>query len=791
MAPAQPSHRTLQFGIFQADLHSEELRKRGVKTKLQGLPFRVLALLLEQPGDIVTRQELQKSLWPSDTFVDFEDGLNTAIRKVREALGDDSENPKFIETVPRRGYRFIAPVIEAGASLEEAAAPAAAKRSSKWPARGRVWISVTAVVVIAFGAVGWELMRSRAAFSFNSHDSVLVTDFENHTGDPRFDSALDTAFTVSLEQSQRANVFPRARLGEMLKLMGHPENSQITPALGLEICQRESIRGMVTSSITRTGQEYELSTELIDPQTGSVVRSYSERAYGEDHILDALDVIARDVRADLGETLYQIHRANKPLPEVTTNSLSALKDFADASNLWHQGKYDDAMTLFRAAVGADPDFAMAHAALGGAYYSYIYNEQDKGKQEYEKALSDPARMTDREKMEIEATYAADQGHLDDAERLFRAYLSRYSDDWTMLSNYAQLLRMHGHAAQAIEQYKQILRVAPDDARTYEEMATAYSALDDVASAVQAYGQAFQLDPSLVAAGDIGREYGFLLIENGEEAKAEQVFTSLAEQPRTRESGIRSLGLLDEYHGRYASARRRFDDALDIDENDNASLSVVRVHLWLAMLARGEGDVQEDRRQLDEAMKSFDKISPKVPYGALLGEEYVRAGEVPKAQKLESQIASLADSRNAAQMSYLHLLQGEIELVEGHNDKAVGLLSTADQEDSTSLTVDALARSYQQAGKTDRAIAEYEALINLRHKAIGWEPEQGWLAAHYALAEDYLASGEPDKASQTLQPLLDLWKDADANLPLRQEALALEARLPQQAAKAVPASTPKN
>jgi DNA-binding winged helix-turn-helix (wHTH) protein/tetratricopeptide (TPR) repeat protein len=793
MTQAQSSRPVLKFGVFEADLRREELRKRGVKAKLQEQPFRVLALLLERPGEVVTRQDLQKRLWPSDTFVDFENGLNTAIRKLREALGDDSENPEYIETVPRHGYRFIAPVTEVAAAhtalVQAAVSPAAAPRSS-WLARGRYWIGVIAIVLVVLGVAGWELFRNNPAFSFNSQDSVLVTDFENHTGDPRFNNALDTAFTVSLEQSRHANVFPRARLGEVLKLMGRQQDSPITAALGREICQRESIRGMIAASITRTGNEFELSAELIDPQSGSAVRSYSERAYGEDHILDALDVIAREVRADLGESLYQIHRANKPLPQVTTSSLAALKDYADGLGLWHSGKYQDAVTIWRAAIDADPSFAMAHAALGDAYYSYIYNLQDQGKQEYEKALADSSRTTDREKMTIEAMYAADQGHVDDADSLYRAYLRAYPDDWTMLSNYAWLLRMHGRAPQAIQEYKQILRVAPDDARTYEEMATAYSTMDSVRQALQAYAKAFQLDPDLLSSGDIGREYGFLLVESGDEAKAMQVFSSLANQPKTREAGIRSLGLLDEYHGRYASAQRRFEDALAMDERDSgAPLSVLRIHLWLAILARGEGDVKQHRLQIDEAMKSFGKISPKVPYGALLGAEYARAGEISKAQALEKQIALLADPRNAEVMSYLHLLQGEIALVQDHADNAISLLTSADQENSSALTVDALARAYQQAGKMDQAIAEFQSLLKVPHAAIGWEPEQAWLSAHCTLAQDYLVQHEEGKAARALQPLLDLWKDADANLPLRKESLALEAKLAQPSPRVVPAAAP--
>jgi DNA-binding winged helix-turn-helix (wHTH) protein len=111
----------IRFGIFEVDLQSGELRKQGYKVKLQEQPFQVLVMLLERPGEVVTREELQKKLWPADTFVDFERGLNRAINKLREALGDDADSPRFIETLPRRGYRFVAPVETAGAREGETA----------------------------------------------------------------------------------------------------------------------------------------------------------------------------------------------------------------------------------------------------------------------------------------------------------------------------------------------------------------------------------------------------------------------------------------------------------------------------------------------------------------------------------------------------------------------------------------------------------------------------------------------------------------------------------------------
>jgi eukaryotic-like serine/threonine-protein kinase len=794
----------LKFGAFEVDTFQGELRKDGLRIPIQEKPLRLLAALAERRGEMVTRAELHQHLWQGEAFVDFDNGLNTAVRKLRLALGDESESPRFIETVPRRGYRFLAAVEIVDTGDDRQAIPAANEgspvaasamgaqdqvaaggsplstaesRKTKVRHRIRRVALVCAAILLIVGANAVWLNYSRPVLSFNSRDSVLIADFENQTGDPRFDQALQTAFTISLEQSRHANVFPRARLGSVLELMGKTASERITPSLGREICQREGIRGLITASITRTGEEYALSAELVDPQSGDTVRSYSERSYGESHILDALDVIAADIRQDLGETLYQIHESSKPLPEVTTASLDALREYADGTELWHQAKYADAVTLFRAAVQADPDFAMAHAALGNAYYSYLANEPQKGDEEYQKALALASRTTQRERMEIQVDYADSQGHFEEADRLYRFYLKRYPDDWSVLMNYARLLRMHGHADEAIAQYKEMLRMYPGDPRTLVELATANKTLGLLPAAIDAYNQAFQIDPAYLTSGDVSREYGVALIQNGEDQKAEEVFKSLLGDPRTHASGLRSLALLDLYYGKYASARPLLEEALTYYEGVKfAQLSEVRVRLLLAILAGGEGDVHTERRQLDSAMANFNALPSKVIVGAWIGSEYARAGFAHQAEQIESAVAPMVDKENPEQQAYGHFSEGEIALLHGDNEKAIQLFALSVQEKSTPFSMEGLARAYQASGNMAMAASQYEKYFASPDRGLLWEPQQRWLAAHYTLAADYLAMGDRVKARAALNPLLLLWKDADQDLPLRKQALALNERL---------------
>ncbi|MCP5115143.1 MAG: hypothetical protein GY953_30290, partial [bacterium] len=138
--------RSARFGAFEVDLRAGELRKSGVKLKLQEQPFRVLAVLVERRGEVVTREELRQQLWQDDTFVDFDHGLNTAINKIREALGDSASHPRFVETLPRRGYRFVGAVEGLGA--KDGA-------RSLWRKRPVRWVAIAALLLLAIGAVVW------------------------------------------------------------------------------------------------------------------------------------------------------------------------------------------------------------------------------------------------------------------------------------------------------------------------------------------------------------------------------------------------------------------------------------------------------------------------------------------------------------------------------------------------------------------------------------------------------------------------------------------------------------
>jgi DNA-binding winged helix-turn-helix (wHTH) protein len=210
----------VRFAAFEADLTTGELRKHGIRLKLYDQPFDVLAMLIARPGELVTREEIQQRLWPSGTFVDFENGLNSAVNRLRDALSDSANEPKFIETVRRRGYRFIAPVEPLNGNsvpVAEVTPTQAAARSKSWS-----WLASAAVAAVLFMLAlgGWRLSHPpKKSLNFGARDSVLISSFDNRTGNPVLDGSVEYALERELSNSQFVIVVPRERSNDALRLM--------------------------------------------------------------------------------------------------------------------------------------------------------------------------------------------------------------------------------------------------------------------------------------------------------------------------------------------------------------------------------------------------------------------------------------------------------------------------------------------------------------------------------------------------------------------------------------------
>src|SRR5580658_6323005 len=277
--PEMPSSlRSVRFGVFEVDLRSGELRKKGAKIRLQGQPFLLLITLLKQQGEVVTREELRRTLWPEDTFVDFDHGLGTAVNKVREVLGDSASNPRFVETIPRRGYRFIAPVETIGES-ETAPATGQAPLNKQEPATGGLLeakdedrvepLGAAAVAVRPRWALPWKvfglvflllsagftsfLLRSRPSTLIRS---LVVLPLEDLSGDPSqeyFSDGMTDELITELGQVGELRVISRT------SAMTYKGVRRPLP----EIARELNVDAVVEGTVLRSGNQVRITAQLI------------------------------------------------------------------------------------------------------------------------------------------------------------------------------------------------------------------------------------------------------------------------------------------------------------------------------------------------------------------------------------------------------------------------------------------------------------------------------------------------------------------------------------------------
>jgi DNA-binding winged helix-turn-helix (wHTH) protein len=201
----------VRFGKFEANLQTGELHKNGVKVPLQGQPFQVCAILLSHPGELVTREELRQKVWPEDTFVDFDQALNTAIGKIRIALGDDADAPRFVETLPRRGYRFISSLDKPGSQVPESDVP---KRLPSTRNAKTLWVSAGFVLLILLSGVGiWRFTRNHTEPSLPSIETVPLVGLPGMEFEPAF-SPDGNHVAFSINEPEKSGIYTTVVGGE-------------------------------------------------------------------------------------------------------------------------------------------------------------------------------------------------------------------------------------------------------------------------------------------------------------------------------------------------------------------------------------------------------------------------------------------------------------------------------------------------------------------------------------------------------------------------------------------------
>ena len=357
----------MRFGVFELDVRAGELRKQGLRLSIQGRPLQALAVLLEKPGNVVTREELRSRIWPADTFVDFDHNLHNAIARLREALGDSSETPRFIETLPRRGYRFIGQVensFAATGTRRVAGGELSNEAIDPGPSRGRVIVAAAALflVVLATTAV-WVFYRYYVLPPQNPQiHSLAVLPLENLSRDPNqdfFAEGMTDALINDLAQIGNLRVISRT------SIMQFRNTRRPLP----EIARVLNVDAVVEGSVVWSNDRVRITVELIQATSDKHLWAQSYERNLTD-ILKLQDEVSRAIAGEIQVSLT---------PDVSQRLSSSKQVDAEAYQLYMKGRYfwvrrteesvNRAISYFQQAIQKDQNYAAAYSGLADCYSS--------------------------------------------------------------------------------------------------------------------------------------------------------------------------------------------------------------------------------------------------------------------------------------------------------------------------------------------------------------------------------------------------------------------------------------
>ena len=358
--------RVLRFDTFELDLRTGELRKRGVKLRLQGQPLQVLAILLESAGNLVTREELRNQIWQADTFVDFDHSLHNAIARLREVLGDSTETPRYIETLPRRGYRFIAPVDvseiesrEPSAHGEQSSEPLVRVGRTKTRPALTFMLVTLATLGLAFWLVQTVAHRASAAPSLRS---VAVLPLVNLSGDPEQDYFVDGMTDELITDLAKVGAL---RVISRTSVMRYKGTKKGLP----EIAKELNVDAIVEGSVLRSGNQVRITAQLLHGPTDRHLWAESyERDLGDVLRLqsEVAQVIAKQVRAELTPQQQAAFRSTRPVnPGAYEPYLRGR--FYFTNEFWKPQSLRMAKGYFEESIRKDPRFGLAYAGLADSY----------------------------------------------------------------------------------------------------------------------------------------------------------------------------------------------------------------------------------------------------------------------------------------------------------------------------------------------------------------------------------------------------------------------------------------
>jgi tetratricopeptide (TPR) repeat protein len=676
--------------------------------------------------------------------------------------------------------------LQSGVASGPVAAPSPAVTPAVVPKKRRRAMIVTAAVLLT-GAVAGIYYRSHQGPRLTDKDTIVIADFANSTGEKVFDDTLKTALTVALNQSPFLNVLAENKIAATLRLMTRPVGTKLTPEVAREVCERVASRAYITGSIASLGSQYVLALKAVNCGSGDTLSEQQATAQAKENVLNAVGEAAAKVRLQLGESLASVRKFDVPLEQATTSSLEALKAYS-MGEIARLEKGDAAAMAYRQrAIELDPNFAMAYVEVGADYMTL--GQPGRAAEYVTKAFELRQHTSELEKLLIGAYYyRIVTGELDKAERTYQETIESYPRNSSAYNRLGITFAEEGRYEESLQQVQQALRLEPERVSRYANITIMRMALQrfDEARKTTVEARAHKEDDYILHS----QSYALAFL-TGDSAAMTEELRWFATKPDSEHYGLSLAADTEAYFGRLGKARtltrRAADSAIRADSKENGAI-------WWENAALREGVFGNFTEARDAAAMGL-KLFPESPgVQALAALAYAIAGDSAKAEALaqelnrrrplDTQIQSLKLPAIRAQMA-LNLKDPAGALK--HLESAVPPLEFGLIDFLTILsyleTAHIRGNAHLAAGEGASAAAEFQKILD--HSGLVWNSWSGPLA-HLGIARANALQARNAKGADAdaarvraltaYKDFLNLWKDADADIPIYRQAKAEFAKL---------------
>lgn len=668
------------------------------------------------------------------------------------------------EVFGAKGRAAASNVTGAGASTTVKQQP-----RSHWKIIAPVTLLLAAVIA---GGMFW---RSHRAPILTEQDTVVLADFNNTTGDPVFDDTLKQAISAQLGQSPFLNILSDARVRATLRLMEKPPNTNLTPEIARDLCQRAGGKAYIAGSIASLGHQYVIGLNAINCKSGDFLAQEQITAGNKEQVLGALDAVATTLRKRLGESLSTVEKFDAPLDQATTPSLEALKALSVGRKILQEKGPEAAIPSFNRAVELDPNFAAAYSALGISYYNL--REPGLASKNLQKAYDLRDKVSEREKFRISGNYyLLVTGELEKAIQTYETWAQTYPRNNEPLGNLGVDYTYLGQYESAVNSSLEDLHLYPGSAAALTNLVGLDTAVNrpDEAKAKYQEAVAHRVNNPILH----GNRYGVAFLE-GDPDEMQRQLDAWKDKP----GGDVLLSFASDtqaYNGHLANARELSQHAIESALHSDAKETAAEWQINAALREAEFGNLARARQAITSALRTAATRDVQI----LAALASARIGDVEQARRISDDLEHRFPLNTMINRYWLPTIYASIEVSRNQAAEAIERLRTASQYElgtpSPQFEVGASlypayvrGQVYLSLRQGKEAAAEFQKYLD--HKGIALNSPLAALA-RLQLGRAYALSGDDAKARSAYQEFLALWKDADREIPIYKQAKTEYAKL---------------